>query len=231
MPHSANCCFRSQNFSSSISFLDSGCLEGAPVPVTSHLSVYFKGSILFVMTTVLYNVFAGMGVEWYLIICVLAVATMITGNIFAVRQQNLKRLLAFSSIAQVGFILVGMSGQNTEGAVSVTYFIVIYIFSNQAALGVISVVSALTGKETISDYKVPIKPIRAWLDSGHLHFFISRIPPHPVSLENSSYSLQVQEMGITLVIIAALNMIVSLYYYLKIVKAVFMDANESLFQP
>lgn len=202
--------------------------EGAPVPVTSYLSVISKGSILFVMTTVLYNVFAGMGVEWYLIICVLAVATMITGNIFAVRQQNLKRLLAFSSIAQVGFILVGMSGQNTEGAVSVTYFIIIYIFSNLGALGVISVVSALTGKEKISDYKGFYKtnPMLSWILAIAL-FSLAGIPP--TSGFFGKFFLLLAGAGngnYTLVIIAALNMIVSLYYYLKIVKAVFMDANE-----
>jgi NADH-quinone oxidoreductase subunit N len=78
---------------------------------------------------------------------------MVIGNLFAIRQNNLKRFLAFSSISQVGFILIGMSGQSQAGTASVVYFILIYTFSNLGAFGVITLVSAVTGKETIYEYR------------------------------------------------------------------------------
>ena len=79
--------------------------EGAPVAVTSYLSVISKGAILFVLVSVLYNAFAPLNESWYNILFLISVLTMIIGNLFALRQQNMKRFLAFSSIAQVGFIL------------------------------------------------------------------------------------------------------------------------------
>jgi NADH-quinone oxidoreductase subunit N len=71
------------------------------------------------------------------------------GNLFALRQQNMKRFLAYSSIAQAGFILVGMSSNSAQGSASVIYFILIYVFSNLAAFGVVSILSDATGKESI----------------------------------------------------------------------------------
>ena len=127
--------------------------EGSPVAVTSYLSVISKGAILFVLVSVLYNVFAPLNESWYNILFLISVLTMIIGNLFALRQQNMKRFLAFSSIAQVGFILIGITGYSPEGSASVIYFILIYIFSNLAAFGVINLVSAVTGKENIDDYK------------------------------------------------------------------------------
>src|SRR6187200_2147396 len=127
--------------------------EGSPVAITSYLSVISKGSILFVFISVLYTVFKPMEEAWYNMLFLLSVLTMVIGNLFAIRQNNLKRFLAFSSIAQVGFILIGIGGSSQTGSSSVIYFVLIYIFSNLAAFGVVSMVSAIKGKENISDYK------------------------------------------------------------------------------
>ncbi len=97
--------------------------EGSPVAVTSYLSVISKGAILFVLVSVLYNVFATLSESWYNMLFLISVLTMIIGNLFALRQQNMKRFLAFSSIAQVGFILIGITGQSAEGSTSVIYFV------------------------------------------------------------------------------------------------------------
>ncbi len=207
--------------------------EGSPAPVTAYLSVISKGAILFVMTTVLYQVFAPLDVEWYKIVFILSVATMVVGNLFAVRQNNLKRLLAFSSIAQVGFILVGISGQSVDGNVSVIYFILIYLFSNLGAFGVISLVSASTGKETINDYKGFHKtnPLLSWALAISL-FSLAGIPP-TAGFFGKFFLLMAgaAKQNYILVTIAALNMIVSLYYYLRIIKAMFMDKNEHPLPP
>jgi NADH-quinone oxidoreductase subunit N len=90
---------------------------------------------------------------------------MVIGNLFAIRQNNLKRFLAFSSITQMGFILVGISGSSQMGAASVVYFLLIYVFSNLGAFGVVAFISAATGKETIDDYKglYQTNPFLTWV--------------------------------------------------------------------
>lgn len=203
--------------------------EGSPVAVTSYLSVISKGTIVFVMLSVLYKVFGNIGSLWYNMIFILSMLTMFIGNIFAIRQQNMKRFLAFSSIAQVGFILVGMTGQSNEGSVSVIYFILIYVFSNLGAFGVIALVGALTGKESIEDYKGFYKtnPLLCWILTIAL-FSLAGIPPLAGFFGKFFLLLAGAARGNYLLIsFAALNMVVSLYYYLRVVKAMFMDENEN----
>lgn len=202
--------------------------EGAPVSVTSFLSVVSKGAVLFVFVSVLYSVFRPIGGVWYLIIATLSFLTIFTGNLFAIRQNNFKRFLAYSSIAQVGFILIGISGSNQDGAASVVYFVLIYVFSNLAAFGVVSVVSAATGKENISDYKGFYKtnPVLAWVLTIAL-FSLAGVPPTAGFF--GKYFLLFSgaaKANYVLLTFAALNLVISFYYYLRVVKAIFMDANE-----
>jgi NADH-quinone oxidoreductase subunit N len=202
--------------------------EGAPVPVTSYLSVISKGAVLFAFVSILYNTFGGLGNSWYNMLFLLSVATMLIGNLFALRQQNIKRFLAFSSVAQVGFILIGISGQSLEGSASLIYFVMVYLFSNLAAFGVIGVVSAATGKETINDYKGFYKtnPLLSWILALGL-FSLAGIPPTAGFFGKFFLLMAGAAKGnYLLLVIAALNMVISLYYYLRIIKAMFMDANE-----
>jgi len=92
--------------------------------------VISKGAIIFVFVSVLYTTFKSLAASWYHVLYLTSVLTMIVGNLFAIRQNNLKRFLAFSSIAQVGFILIGISSSSQMGTASVIYFVLIYIFSN-----------------------------------------------------------------------------------------------------
>jgi NADH-quinone oxidoreductase subunit N len=202
--------------------------EGAPVAVTSYLSVVSKGAVLFVFVSVLYTVFKPLAGAWYNMLFILSVLTIITGNLFAIRQDNFKRFLAFSSIAQVGFILIGITGSSQTGSTSVIYFVLIYVFSNLAAFGVVSLVSALTGKEKISDYKSFYKtnPVLSWILTIAL-FSLAGVPPTAGFFGKFFLLLAGASKGNYLLItIAALNMIISFYYYLRIVKAIFMDPNE-----
>jgi NADH-quinone oxidoreductase subunit N len=202
--------------------------EGSPVPVTSYLSVVSKGAIIFVFVSVLYKVFNSLAQMWYSVLYLTSILTMIIGNLFAIRQNNLKRFLAFSSIAQVGFILIGISGSSQMATASVIYFILIYVFSNLGAFGVISVVSALTGKENMDDYKsfYNTNPMLCWVLTISL-FSLAGIPPTAGFFGKLFLLAAGAEKGNYLLItIAALNMVVSLYYYLKIVKTMFMDKNE-----
>ena len=203
--------------------------EGAPIAATSFLSVVSKGAFTFIFITALYKVFEPMHEVWYLMLVALAIATMVIGNLFALRQQNIKRFLAFSSIAQVGFILVGISSSDNLGITSVVYFILIYVFSNLGAFGVAAVVSEYSGKENIDDYKGLYKtnPFLSWILALSL-FSLAGIPPTSGFFGKLFLITAAGSKGsYWFITIAALNMIVSLYYYLRVIRAVFIDKNEN----
>ncbi len=207
--------------------------EGSPVPTTSFLSVVSKGAVAFILITFLYKVFQPMQETWYILLVILAIITMVTGNLFAMRQQNIKRFLAFSSIAQAGFILVGISGNSASGISSVVYFVLIYIFSNLAAFGVVSVIAEKTGKETINEYKGLYKtnPFLSWIMALAL-FSLAGIPP-TAGFFGKLFLLTSggANAAYWFILVAALNMILSLFYYLKLVRAIFMDKNENPIEP
>jgi NADH-quinone oxidoreductase subunit N len=152
---------------------------------------------------------------------------MITGNLFAIRQENMKRFLAFSSITQVGFILIGISGNQIDGTTSSIYFIIIYLFSNLAAFAIVSRISELTGKETISQYKGLYKsnPLFAWTLALAL-FSLAGIPPTAGFFGKIFLLVSGASKGnLILITIAALNMIVALYYYLRVIRSMFMETS------
>lgn len=203
--------------------------EGSPFAVTSFLSVISKGAIAFVFITTLYKVFQPMHLVWYNMLMVLSIITMIVGNLFALRQQSIKRFLAFSSIAQVGFILLGISSNATvSGTASVVYFILIYVFSNLAAFGVAAAIASQSGKERIDDYKglYQTNPFLSWILALAL-FSLAGVPP-TAGFFGKLFLLTAgaSQANYAFITIAALNMIVSLYYYLRVVRSVFMDKNE-----
>ncbi len=202
--------------------------EGAPIAATAFLSVISKGAVAFIFMATLYKVFQPMHELWYNMVMILSIATMLIGNLFALRQQNIKRFLAFSSIAQVGFILVGISSNSIQGTTSVVYFILIYVFSNLAAFGVAASIAEQTNKENIDDYKgmYQTNPFLSWVLALAL-FSLAGIPPTAgffgklflltAGFSNGNYLF---------ITIAALNMIISLYYYLRVVRSVFMEKND-----
>jgi NADH-quinone oxidoreductase subunit N len=202
--------------------------EGSPIAVTSFLSVISKGAITFILLTTLYKVFAPMHDLWYNMVMLLSMITMVVGNLFALRQQNIKRFLAFSSIAQVGFILLGISSHSIEGTSSVVYFVLIYVFSNLAAFGVAGAISQAAGKERIEDYKglYQTNPLISWVLALSL-FSLAGIPPTAGFFGKLFLITAGASKGnYFFITVAALNMIISLYYYLRIVRAVFMDTNH-----
>ena len=201
--------------------------EGAPIAVTAFLSVVSKAAVLFTFVSILYKTFAPIADLWYLVLILLSITTIIIGNLFALRQNNFKRFLAFSSIAQVGFILIGISGSSSAGSSSLIYFILIYVFSNLAAFGVVSLVSAMTGKENIDDYKGFYKtnPILSWVLTIAL-FSLAGVPPTAGFFGKLFLLMAGAAKGnYWIIALAAINLVISFYYYLKVVKAIFMDEN------
>jgi NADH-quinone oxidoreductase subunit N len=202
--------------------------EGSPVSITSFLSVISKGSVIFVFVSVLYTLFAGLKEAWVYEITILAILSMTIGNLFAMRQQNIKRLLAFSSISQVGFVLVGIAGASVTGTSASIYFVLIYMMSNIAAFGVIGAISDSTGKETLSAYKGLYKssPFFALVLAMSL-FSLGGVPPTAGFF--GKLFLLTSGMGNGLYVLlafAAMNLVLSLYNYLRVVKIMFIDEAE-----
>lgn len=199
--------------------------QGAPVAVTAFLSVVSKSAVLMVMIPFLYQTFEEKIDVWYPALIILAMASVIIANLFAIRQQNIKRLLAFSSIAQVGFLLIGLSAHTQTGATSVLFFLLIYLFSNLAAFGVVSVLSAEYGKENIIDLSGLYKshPFLSWVLALSL-FSLAGIPPTAGFFGKFFLLLSGATGGnYWIIAIAAVNMVISLYYYLRVVKTIFMN--------
>jgi NADH-quinone oxidoreductase subunit N len=202
--------------------------EGSPVNITSYLSVVSKGAAIFIFIIILYTVFPVIIATWQKTIYVTSILTMTIGNLFAIRQQNLKRFLAFSSISQAGYILLGFIGGNQLGMASVIYYILVYIFSNLGAFGVVIAISNATGKENIDEYNglYHTNPRLSLIMTLAL-FSLAGIPPVAGFFGKFFLFTAAAEKGFyLLVFIAVVNTIISLYYYLLIVKAMFINKNE-----
>lgn len=202
--------------------------EGAPVSITSYLSVISKGAAVFILIFLLYKVFYSVPGIWKSVLYATSVITMTIGNLFAIRQQNLKRFLAFSSIAQAGFVLLGIISGTQLGFASVVYFLLIYIFSNLGAFGVVSAISNATGKERLDDYNglYSTNP-RMSLVMMLALFSLAGIPPVAGFFGKFFLFMSAAREGYyILLLIAVANVTVSLYYYLLVVKAMFINQSD-----
>jgi NADH-quinone oxidoreductase subunit N len=203
--------------------------EGAPISVASYLSVISKGAAVFILMILLFTVFKTLMHVWDNIIYVVALATMFTGNLFALRQQNMKRFLAFSSIAQAGFILLGLMTGNQLGTATIIYFVMIYIFSNLAAFGVVQAISLKTGKENMNDYEglYRTNPNISLVMMLAL-FSLAGIPPVAGFFGKFFLFTAAASKGYyLLVFLAVVNVTISLYYYLLVVRAMFLRTSDS----
>ncbi len=206
--------------------------QGAPTMVTSYLSVISKGSAAFAFFIILVQVFGSAYADvWKWMLYAVIVITITVGNLFAIRQRNLKRFLAFSSISQAGYIMLGVISANAVGMASMMYYILVYIFSNLAAFGVIAVIERYTGKVTTDDYNGLFKT-NPWLAFVMMlaMFSLGGIPPFAGFFSKFFIFLgaaQTHNVAIyVLVFIALVNTIISLYYYLLVVKAMFIRQDE-----
>ncbi len=203
--------------------------EGAPTNVTSYLSVVSKGAAAFALVVLLFKVFGNLIVQWQGILYAIIILTITVGNLFAIRQDNMKRFLAFSSISQAGYIALGMMGGTALGMNMLVYYLFVYLFSNLAAFGVVISIENKTGKLNISDYnglygtnpKLSIVMMLAM-------FSLGGIPPFAGFFSKFFiFSAAVEQGFYVLVLIAALNTVISLYYYLKVVKAMFINHSDN----
>ena len=206
--------------------------QGAPTAVTSYLSVISKGAAAFSFLIILVQVFGSAYSQvWEWMLYAIIVLTITIGNLFAIRQRNLKRFLAFSSISQAGYIMLGIIAVNVMGMSSMIYYVLVYIFSNLAAFGVIAAIERQTGKVTIDDYNGLFKT-NPWLAFTMMlaMFSLGGIPPFAGFFSKFFIFVGACHQGTiaiyVLVLIALVNTIISLYYYLLVVKAMFLRQDD-----
>ena len=202
--------------------------EGAPSTVTAYLSVISKGSAAFVLMAILIKVFAPMVEQWQEVLYWVIIASITIANLFALRQQNLKRLMAFSSISQAGYIMLGVISGSAQGMTSLVYYVLIYMFANLAVFTVITIVALRAGKFTLEDYNglYTTNPKLAFLMTLAL-FSLAGIPPFAGFFSKFFIFAAAFEGGFhLLVFIALINTIISLYYYLKIVKCMYINKSD-----
>ena len=203
--------------------------EGAPIGVASYLSVISKGAAAFILMILLFTVLKPLMHVWENIVYVIALATMFIGNLFALRQQNMKRFLAFSSIAQAGFILLGLISGTQLGTATVVYFILVYIFTNLAAFGVVQAISLQTAKENRDDYNglYRTNPNLSLVMMLAL-FSLAGIPPVAGFFGKFFLFAAAASKGYyLLVFLAVVNVTISLFYYLLVVRAMFIRKNDN----
>lgn len=208
--------------------------QGAPTPVTSYLSVISKGSAAFAFLVILTQVFGSVYSQvWEWMLYALIILTITIGNLFAIRQRNMKRFLAFSSISQAGYIMLGIEAFNGMGVAALMYYILVYIFSNLAAFGVIGAIENNTGKVYMQDYNGLYKTNPRLAFTMMLAMFsLAGIPPFAGFFSKFFIFTGAINQGsvaiYVLVLIALINTIISLYYYLLVVKAMFISEEESV---
>lgn len=206
--------------------------QGAPTPVTSYLSVISKGAAAFALLVILVQAFAQFYAQvWEWMLYALIVLTITVGNLFAIRQKNMKRFLAFSSISQAGYIMLGVVAMNATGMASLIYYVLVYIFSNLAAFGVVGAIERNTGCLSMDDYNGLYKTNPRLSFAMMLAMFsLAGIPPFAGFFSKFFiFTGAIQQGSIAiyiLVLIALINTIVSLYYYLLVVKAMFINPDD-----
>ena len=203
--------------------------EGAPTTVTAYLSVVSKGAAVFVLMTILYKVFAPMVSEWQEMLYWIIIVSITLANLFALRQQNLMRLMAFSSISQAGYIMLGIISGTSQGMTSLVYYVLIYLFANLGVFTVITIVALRAGKVTLDDYNglYRTNPRLAFLMTLAL-FSLAGIPPFAGFFSKFFIFAAAFHSGFhLLVFIALVNTVISLYYYLRVVKAMYITPSDA----
>ena len=207
--------------------------QGAPTPVTGYLSVISKGAAAITLCTILMKAFAPMVEYWDYMLYVVIVLSITVANLFAIRQSELKRFMAFSSISQAGYIMLAVVGNTQMGVAALTYYVLVYIVANMAVFTVINVVEQNNGGRTdMAAYNgfYQTNPKLSFLMTLAL-FSLAGIPPFAGMFSKFFVFMAGVEngdpMAYFVVFIALVNTVVSLYYYLLIVKAMYITKTDS----
>ena len=207
--------------------------EGAPTPVTGYLSVISKGAAAITLCIILMKVFQPLVYYWEYLLYIVIVLSITVANLFAIRQSELKRFMAFSSISQAGYIMLAVVGNSQLGIASLTYYVLVYIVANMAVFTVINVVEQNNGGRTdMAAYNgfYQTNPKLSFLMTLAL-FSLAGIPPFAGMFSKFFVFMAAAEQGSAaayfVVFVALVNTVISLYYYLLIVKAMYITKTDT----
>jgi len=208
--------------------------EGAPTNVTAFMAVGVKAAAFAAFARVMFMVFPDFTVQWNMVLWVLAVATMTLGNVVAIAQTNIKRMLAYSSIAHAGYLMVALVAHNQLGAVSLLYYLLAYTIMNIGAFGVVILVGRKKDSYlNIYDYSgLGFQHPALAATMAIFMFALAGIPPTAGFVGKFYiFSAAVQAGYIWLAIIGVMNSLVSVYYYLRITVLMYMRPAEAELGP
>lgn len=198
--------------------------QGAPTPVTAFLSIAPKGAAFAIVLRVFFSTFGEYKPDWAWLMVAIAILSMTYGNIVAIAQKDIKRLLAYSGIAQIGNILIGVAAATKLGADSVLYYLLTYLFANLGAFAVVIAFSNRTGTDQIEDYS-GLNRRSPFLAMALFIFLLSLagVPPLAGFLGKIYvFAAAVKEGLIFLLIVGLINIVISMYYYLVVVKKMYI---------
>ncbi len=206
--------------------------QGAPTPVTALLSVGSKAAGFVMLIRLFFGIFAPWHVEWQLVLAGLSAVTMCYGNLAAMFQTNIKRLLGYSSIGHAGYLLMGAAAGSMLGASAINFYLLGYLFTNLAAFLVIVLFFMATKSDEIKDY-AGLSQRSGFLAAALLLALVSLAGVPPLVGFFGKFTLlmaTVQSGLLWLALVAGVNIVISLYYYLMVVKRIYVDApsNASL---
>lgn len=207
--------------------------EGAPTPVTAFLSTASKAAGFAALTRVMLAAFPAIDLEWTTIVAIGAALSMTLGNLIALSQTNIKRLLAYSSIAHAGYALLGVAAASELGVASVVYYFLVYVVTNMAAFGAVIVVYRVTGSDQIADY-AGLHRREPMLALVLLLAFLSLagVPPMGGFFAKVLVFAAAVEAGLVwLAVLGVLNAIVGLYYYLIVLKVIYVGESKEEAKP
>ncbi len=208
--------------------------EGAPTPIAGFLSTASKAAGFVVILRVLVAVFTpAASPDWTNMLAIVSVLTMTIGNVLALAQKNIKRLLAYSSIAHAGYILIGVVAVSQLGMTSVVFYLIAYLISNLAAFGIVMTFSQVVGSDEISAYS-GLSRRKPWLALAMLVALLSLAGMPPLAgfvAKIFVFAAAVKVGLIWLAFIGVLNSIVGLYYYLTVLKYVYLFRSDDEDKP
>ena len=207
--------------------------QGAPTTITGYLSVVSKGAAAFALCTILMHVFGSLIEQWQYLLGIVIMLSITIANLFAIRQTELKRFMAFSSISQAGYIMLAVMGNSGMSVTSLTYYILVYVVANMSVFTIISAIEERNNGVTDMDAYNGLystNPKLAFLMTLAL-FSLGGIPPFAGMFSKFFVFMAALEQGSTwayaIVFIALINTVISLYYYLLIVKAMYINKSEN----
>jgi len=202
--------------------------NGAPTPIAGFLSTASKAAGFAVLVRVLWVGFPEIQPYWVYVMTGVSIATMTIGNLLALAQKDIKRLLAYSSISHAGYVLIGFVAVSELGATSVIFYLIVYLLTNLAAFGTVAVFEKTSGSSEIASF-AGLSRRSPWLAMMMLVSFLSLAGMPPFGgfvIKFSVFAAAVQRGLIGLAVIGVLNSIVGLYYYLTVLKVIYLYRSE-----